>query len=160
MRIVWIRYSVVSNSLWPYGLWPTKLLSPWGFPGKNTGVGCHSFLQGIFPAQGSNPGLLHCRQILYFLSHQGSTESLEVLIKHTNSKAPSLTVLEWGLGTCMFSQYLRLGGRVTMKYVNMDKHEQSDLGKWTWTFWLWWNRSGSRGRADSSWEVFAESHLC
>jgi len=41
-------------------------------PGKNTGVGCHALLQGIFPTQGSNPGLLHYRQILNFLS-QGST---------------------------------------------------------------------------------------
>ena len=41
-------------------------------PGKNTGVGCHALLQGIFPTQGSNPGLQHCRQILYHLSHQGS----------------------------------------------------------------------------------------
>ena len=47
------------------------LHSPWDFPGKNTGVGCHFLLQGIFLTQGSNPGLLHCRQILY-LSHQGS----------------------------------------------------------------------------------------
>ena len=38
-------------------------------PGKNTGVGCHVLLQGIFPTQGSNPHLLHCRQILYPLSH-------------------------------------------------------------------------------------------
>ena len=37
--------------------------------GKNTGVDCHSLLQGIFPNQGSNPGLLHCRRILYHLSH-------------------------------------------------------------------------------------------
>ena len=44
-------------------------------PGKNTGVSCHFFLQGIFPTQGSNPGLLHCRQILYHLSHQGSPPS-------------------------------------------------------------------------------------
>ena len=43
---------------------------PWNFPGKNTGVGSHSLLQGIFPTQGSKPGLLHCRQILYHLSHQ------------------------------------------------------------------------------------------
>ena len=43
-----------------------------GIPGKNTGVGCHALLQGIFPTQGSNLGLLHCRQILYHLSHQGS----------------------------------------------------------------------------------------
>ena len=41
-------------------------------PGKNTGAGCHALLQGIFPNQGLNPGLLHCRQILYLLSHQGS----------------------------------------------------------------------------------------
>ena len=40
-------------------------------PGKNTGVGCHALLQGTFPTQGSNPGLPHCRQILYCLSHQG-----------------------------------------------------------------------------------------
>ena len=40
--------------------------------GKNTGVGCHALLQGIFPPQGSNPGLLHCSRILYHLSHQGS----------------------------------------------------------------------------------------
>ena len=41
-------------------------------PGKNTRVGCHALLQGIFLTQGSNPGLPHCRQILYYLSHQGS----------------------------------------------------------------------------------------
>ena len=41
-------------------------------PGKNTGVGCHIPLQGIFSTQGSNPGLPHCRRILYWLSHQGS----------------------------------------------------------------------------------------
>ena len=41
-------------------------------PGKNTGVGCYALIQGIFPTQGLNPGLPHCRQILYHLSHQGS----------------------------------------------------------------------------------------
>ena len=41
-------------------------------PRKNTGVGCHFLLQGLFPTQGSNPGLQHCRWILYHLSHQGS----------------------------------------------------------------------------------------
>ena len=40
-------------------------------PGKNTGVGCHFLLQGIFPTQGSNPDLLDCRQTLHWLSHQG-----------------------------------------------------------------------------------------
>ena len=51
---------------------PTRLLSLWSSPGKNTGVGCHFLLQGIFPPQGLNLGLLHCRQILYLLSHLGS----------------------------------------------------------------------------------------
>ena len=46
-------------------------------PGKNTGVGCHALLQGIFPIQGSNPGLLHCGQILHCLSHQGNMRILE-----------------------------------------------------------------------------------
>ena len=46
-------------------------------PGKNTEVGCHALLQGIFPTQGSNPGLPHCRQILYHLSYQGSPRILE-----------------------------------------------------------------------------------
>ena len=47
-------------------------------PGKNTGVGCHALLQGIFPTQGLNPGLPHCRQILYHLSHQGSPRFLKM----------------------------------------------------------------------------------
>ena len=48
------------------------LLCPWDFPDKNTGVCCHVLLQGIFPTQESNWGLLHCRQILYQLGYQGS----------------------------------------------------------------------------------------
>ena len=54
----WSR-SVMSDSLRPHGLQPTQLLRPWDFPGKNTGVGCHFLLQGIFPTQGSNQHLLH-----------------------------------------------------------------------------------------------------
>ena len=59
--------SVLSDSLCPHGLY-----SPWNSPGQNTGVGSLSLLQGIFPTQGSNPGLPHCRQILYQLSYKGS----------------------------------------------------------------------------------------
>ena len=62
---MWSR-SVVSDSATPW------LLCPWDFPGKNTGVGSLPLLQGIFPTQGLNLALLHCRQILYQLSHQGS----------------------------------------------------------------------------------------
>ena len=64
--------SVLSDSLRPHGLY-----SPWNSPGQNTGVGSLSLLQGIFPTQGLNPGLLHCRQILYQLSHKGSPRILE-----------------------------------------------------------------------------------
>ena len=56
---------------------PTRLLCPWDSPGE-TGVGCHFLLQEIFPTQASNPGLLHCRQILYHLSHQGSPKNTGV----------------------------------------------------------------------------------
>ena len=49
----------------------TRLLRPWDFLGKSTGVCCHFLLQGIFPTKGSNPGLPHCRQMLYHLSHWG-----------------------------------------------------------------------------------------
>ena len=56
---------LLSLTLQPHGLQPTRLLCPWDSPGKNTGVGCHFLLWGIFPAQISNPHLLHCRQILY-----------------------------------------------------------------------------------------------
>ena len=65
-----VSHSVMPNSLQPHGLSLTRLLCPWNSPGKNTGVGCHSLLQGIFLTQGSNPCLLHCRQMLYPLSPQ------------------------------------------------------------------------------------------
>ena len=67
-----VSHSVMSNTLQPHGLWPTRLLCPWKSPVKNTGVGCHSLFQGIFLTQGSDTGLLHCRQFLYHLSHKGS----------------------------------------------------------------------------------------
>ena len=57
----------MSDSLWPRGL-PVL----WNSPGKNTQVGCHSLLQGIFLIQGSNSGMSHFRQVLNCLSHQGS----------------------------------------------------------------------------------------
>ena len=61
----------------PHGLQPAWLLCPWNSPGKNIGMGSHSFLQGIFPTQGSNQGHLHCRQILYLLNHQGGPHEIE-----------------------------------------------------------------------------------
>ena len=72
--------SVVSDSLQPHGLY-----SPWNSPGQNTGVGNLSLLQGIFPTQGSNPGLPHCRQILYQLNLQ---------VKLKNTRVGSLSLLQ------------------------------------------------------------------
>ena len=69
---VCVSHSVVSESLRPHGWQPARLLCPWDFPGKNTGVGSHFLLQGKFLTQGLKPGLLNCRQILYHMSHQGS----------------------------------------------------------------------------------------
>ena len=63
--------SVVANSLRPHGLY-----SPWNSPVQNTGVGSLFLLQGIFPIQGLNPSLLHCRWIPYQLSHKGSPKSI------------------------------------------------------------------------------------
>ena len=70
--LILFLFSVMSNSLRPHGLY-----SPQNSPDQNTGVGSLSLLQGIFPTQGSNPGLPYCRQILYQLSHQGSPRILE-----------------------------------------------------------------------------------
>ena len=65
--------SVMSNSLQPHA----TPYSPWNSPGQNTGEGSLSLLQGIFPTQRLNPGLLHCRQVLYQLNHKGSSRILE-----------------------------------------------------------------------------------
>ena len=91
----WVAISFSRGSSWPRGqtwisstagrpfnLWVTReaqyffepLFWVGGGGGKNTGVGCHSLLQEIFPTQGLNPGLPHCRQTLYRLNHQGSLE--------------------------------------------------------------------------------------
>ena len=83
----------MSDSLRPHGLY-----SPWNSPGQNTGVGGLSLLQGLFPTQGSDPGLLHCRQIFYQLSHQGSPH-----MKRGNGlKALSTVSQHRGYDRCQF----------------------------------------------------------
>ena len=64
--------SCVMTLLRAHGQQPARLLSPWDFPGKNTGVGCHFLLQGIFPTQGLNPSLLHWQSDSLPLSHEDS----------------------------------------------------------------------------------------
>ena len=95
------------DSLRPHGLQPTRHLCPWDFPGKDTGVGFHFLLQGIFPTQGSNPGLLYCRQILYQLSYKGSPRRKKKKKQQNTRKtsiSASLTMLKsltvWITTTC------------------------------------------------------------
>ena len=64
-QLVKAKVTQLCLTLWLHGQY-----SPWNSPGQNTGVGSLSLLQGIFPTQGSSPGLPHCRQILYQLSHE------------------------------------------------------------------------------------------
>ena len=82
---IYFSLSDLLGSLWQslgqshglYSMGPRGLYSSWNSPGQNTGVGNLSFLQGIFPTQGSNPALPHCGWILYQLSHKRSPRTLE-----------------------------------------------------------------------------------
>ena len=103
---VCVSCSFMSNSLRPQELQPTKFLCPWNSPDKNTGVGSHSLLQGIFLTQRLNLGLLHCRQIFFYcLNHQGSTapppqckiKSLKFGGKNQNSVCTFQRVHHWGI---------------------------------------------------------------
>ena len=69
-----------------HGLYPSRLLCPWDSPGKNTGVGCHALLQGIFPTQGSNPGFPHCRRILYHIEPPGKPHSAHRVMHVTKAQ--------------------------------------------------------------------------
>ena len=91
-----------------------RLLCPWDFPGKNTGVGCHFLLQGIFPTKGLNLDLLHCRQTLCCLSHWNyQTENLKQLCDvqgqemDFSTQNTEYTLLLpffwWGEGVCYWS---------------------------------------------------------
>ena len=87
----WSR-SVLSDSLWPHGLY-----SPWNSPGQNTGVGSLSLLQGISPTQELNPGLPHCRQILYQLSKPEGQSKNTGMVAYPFSKGSSLPRNQTGI---------------------------------------------------------------
>ena len=104
-----------------HGLDPFRLLRSWAFLGKNTGVGNLSLLQGIFPTQELNPGLLNCRRILYQLNHKGSPRILEWICcrKRDPFQGPKL-------GSC-----LMLGNELCEETHLLTKQEIL-LGKGTW----------------------------
>ena len=77
--------------------WTVACQIPWNFRGKNTGVGSCSLLQGIFPTQGSNPCLLHCRWILYQLSYQVDCKDIpgKFLANEVICQSPAVGYLCW-----------------------------------------------------------------
>ena len=77
-----LSHSVMSNSLQPHGLKPTKLLCPWGFSRQAYWSGLPCPPPGIFPTQELNRSLLNCRQILYQLSYQGNPPAVLLLVIH------------------------------------------------------------------------------
>ena len=90
--------SVVSDSLWPHGLWPARLPGPWNSLGQKLEWIAILFSRGIFPTQGLNPDLSHCRWILYRLSHQESPRILEWVaypFSHTSSWHQGLLHFWW-----------------------------------------------------------------
>ena len=90
-----VSHSVVSDSLQPHGLKPPRLVCLWDSPGRNTGMGCYFLLQGIFLTQGSNLGLLPCRQILYRLNHQGSLASPQLWLNGLNIRVSRSIRCDW-----------------------------------------------------------------
>ena len=109
----------------PLTIYTTWLYSPWNSPGPNTGVGSLSLLQGIFPTQASNPGLLHCNQILYCLSHQGSSRILE-LVAYPFSRGSSRPRNQTGMSYIV--------GRFFTSW-NINAYIWN-LGKWYWWIYL------------------------
>ena len=87
--------SVVCNSLDPMDLSLPGSSVRGDSPGKNPGVGCPALLQGIFPTQGQNPGLLHCRRILYPLNHQGRP-------LYRKSRGKTRKLFDWLEPPCLF----------------------------------------------------------
>ena len=133
---VCVEHSVVSDSLRPYGLWPARLLGLWDFPGKNTRVGCHALLQGVFPTQGSNLGLWHRKQLLYHLSrcHRGSREFL-ALDDILSSGCTSLLTHSLPEGHLSCFQVLAIGNKAAIK-------ARAQGSAWTHFQLLWANTKG------------------
>ena len=85
---------IVSDSLQPHGLQPSRVLCLWNSPGKSTGEGIHSLLQEIFLTQGLNAGLLQCKQIFYHLSHQKSPRNCLKLQDQHSPRCLAWTISE------------------------------------------------------------------
>ena len=120
-----LSHSVQFDSLWPHGLYPARLLSPWGLSRQNTRVSYHA-LKGIFSIQGSNTGFPHCRQILYHLSHQGSPWILE-WVAYPFSRRSSLP-RNWTGVSCMAGGFFTSWAtRDALTYVYIHVLKSKDI---------------------------------
>ena len=114
----------VLHLCWMDSLQPRGLFSPWNFPGQNTEVGSLSLLQGIFPIQGLNPGLPHCRHNLYQLSHKGSPRILEWVAYPFSSG--SSWPRNWTQVSCIADRF----------FTNWAIREAQYVGFTPWYTWL------------------------
>ena len=122
--------SVVFDSLRPCGLQPARLLCHEDAPGKNTGVGCHALLEGIFPSEGLNPGLPHCRQIFYYLSHQGSPRILE-WVAYPFSRGSSLPRNWTGVSCVAGRLFTSWATRKTLRFKWLTRHTRAPFVLWS-----------------------------
>ena len=143
----------MSGSLWPRGLEPSSLLCPGNPPGPNTGVSCHVLFQEIFLTQRSNPGLHHCRQILYSLSHQGSQKTAAGDLSSIPGSGRYPWRREW-LPTPVFlpgesHEQRSLAGYSPWGHKELDVTErltaQHNLVIRGWVLWGTWHQSGLWG---------------
>ena len=117
-------------------LWPHGLHSPWNSLGQNTGVGSLSLLQRIFPTQGSNPGLLHCRQILYQLSQKGSPDFKRPVYFCSESKNPCFCHKQFRANLMEYVAYNWVNPvifiKMKSKSVNLAKTGKTTFQTCTW----------------------------
>ena len=117
------RGKVKSGSAVSYSLWPGGLYSPRSSPGQNTGAGSLCLLQGIFPTQGSNPGLPYCRRILYQLTHKGSPRILDWVAYPFSSR--SFQPRNWTGFSCIAS-------RLFTNWAIKEAPKEVGEGQYTW----------------------------
>ena len=128
-----VSHSVMSNSLQPHGLGPARLLHLWNSPGQNTAVDCHFLLQGILLTQGSNLGLLHCKQTFNHLSHSPSW-------RLTNTAKVQLTLVgmrELELSSIQSHKYQRHTCDTLTKLHTYSKVTDSSLSLWAAVLLCW-----------------------
>ena len=131
--------SVMSDSVKPHGLY-----SPWNSPDQNTGVGSLSLLQGIFPTEGWNPGLPHCRWILYQLSHQGSPDTLEIRANVALATVNCMRPEERGTSTSLLTCAVQPGAYCSTTLTALgEKKIEMPADAWIplpeWWVWRWWH---------------------